>query len=308
MRDTIYYRQVQLLIQVLPLIATEKIFALKGGTAINLFVRDMPRLSVDIDLVYLPKDGRDVALTNIRTALSRISDLITKSIAGSQVQKTHEQSEALRLIVQRADVRIKIEMSPVIRGTVLEPETRAVSKSVESEFGFTEMPIVSLPDLYAGKICAALDRQHPRDLFDVRLLLDNEGFGDQFRKTCLVYIISHQRPIAELLRPNRKDIKKVYESEFVRMTQVDIPVSVLENTREELITRLNETLTREEKQFLLSFKSKTPNWFLLGLPGEDQIANLPSVKWKQFNLQKMPLEKHKQALERLQQILHISLM
>ena len=50
----VYRRQVQLLIRVLPSIAEEACFALKGGTAINLFVRDMPRLSVDIDLTYLP--------------------------------------------------------------------------------------------------------------------------------------------------------------------------------------------------------------------------------------------------------------
>jgi hypothetical protein len=46
------------LIRVLPSIAEEACFALKGGTAINLFVRDMPRLSVDIDLTYLPVQPR----------------------------------------------------------------------------------------------------------------------------------------------------------------------------------------------------------------------------------------------------------
>lgn len=49
----IYRRQVQLLVRVLPLVDTEKCFALKGGTAINLFYRALPRLSVDIDLLYI---------------------------------------------------------------------------------------------------------------------------------------------------------------------------------------------------------------------------------------------------------------
>ncbi len=166
------------------------------------------------------------------------------------------------------------------------------------------MSIVSLPDLYAGKICAALDRQHPRDLFDVRLMLDNEGFGDDFRKTCLVYVISHQRPIAELLNPHRKDIVTVYENEFVRMTQLEIPVKVLEDTREELIARLNGTMTKDEKQFLISFKSKTPDWALLGLATHEQIAALPSVRWKQWNLSRMPDNKHKVALETLKKVLN----
>lgn len=52
-----YRAQMDLLLQVLPLVAKEESFALKGGTAINLFVRDMPRLSVDIDLTWLPFDG-----------------------------------------------------------------------------------------------------------------------------------------------------------------------------------------------------------------------------------------------------------
>src|SRR5450432_135499 len=114
-KDTIYFKQVQLLVRIIPLIASEPCLALKGGTAINLFVRDMPRLSVDIDLVYLPMDGREAALENIRAALTRISILITKSLSGVRVHNAHEQSDALRLIVQQGDVRIKIELSPVIR-------------------------------------------------------------------------------------------------------------------------------------------------------------------------------------------------
>jgi len=60
-----YRAQVDLLLQTIPFIAEENIFALHGGTAINLFVRDMPRLSVDIDLTYLPIDNRKKALSNI---------------------------------------------------------------------------------------------------------------------------------------------------------------------------------------------------------------------------------------------------
>ena len=55
--NNIYYRQVQLLVQLLPLIAEEHCFALKGGTAINLFIRELPRLSVDIDDEGMTGDG-----------------------------------------------------------------------------------------------------------------------------------------------------------------------------------------------------------------------------------------------------------
>lgn len=301
--NNIYSKQVQLLVRVLPLVDTEKCFALKGGTAINLFYRALPRLSVDIDLLYIPMDDRETALINIRAALSRISKLIVQTIPGSKVQDAHEQSEALRLIVSQGEVRIKVELSPVIRGTVFPEERMEVSEEVEREFGYVEMQVASLPDLYAGKLCAALDRQHPRDLFDVKFLLENEGLTENLRKTFLVFLISHQRPMSELLAPNRKDISEIYKTEFMQMAQVDVPLGQLEEARENLIEQINSQMTENEKKFLLSFKNKTPDWSLMEMDNIEVIANLPSVRWKMINLQQMPLQKHKEAFEKLQQVL-----
>lgn len=301
--NNIYAKQVQLLVRVLPLVDTEKCFALKGGTAINLFYRALPRLSVDIDLLYIPMDDRDTALENIRAALSRISALIVKTIPGSKVQDAHEQSEALRLIVSHGEVRIKVELSPVIRGTVFPEERMEVTEEVEIEFGYVEMQVASLPDLYAGKLCAALDRQHPRDLFDVKFLLENEGLTDNLRKTFLIFLISHQRPMAELLAPNRKDIREIYVTEFMQMAQVDVPLVALEQAREDLINQINLDMTENERKFLLSFKSKTPNWELLEMDNIDIIKNLPSVRWKLINLEKLAPLKHKDAYDKLKNIL-----
>lgn len=276
---------------------------LKGGTAINLFYRDLLRLSVDIDLLYLPLEGREEALVNIREALSRLSVLINKTIPGIRIQNTHEQGNALRLILQLEDIRVKVELSPVIRGTVF-PEVRMeVCETVEREFGYAEIQVASLPDLYAGKIAAALDRQHPRDLFDVKFLLENEGFTEDLRKTFLVFLISHQRPMAELLAPHRKDIREIYESEFAQMAEVDIPVEELEQTREQLVTVINKEMTSDERAFLLSFKERKPQWELLGLPNMEEVAHLPSVQWKLLNLSKMDEKKHRQAAEKLKEVL-----
>lgn len=302
-RDTIYYQQVQLLVRVLPLLETEKCFALKGGTAINLFYRQLPRLSVDIDLLYLPSEPRDVSLKNIREALTRLSELIRKTIPRSRVQNTHEQNDGLRLIVQLGDVRIKVELSPVIRGSVFAPVRMEVCEAVEKEFGYAEVQVASLPDLYAGKICAALDRQHPRDLFDVKFLLENEGFTQDLRKTFLVFLISHQRPMSELLAPHLKDISKIYESEFVKMAEVDVPLQQLEQARQQLINVIHEQITDQEKEFLISFKSRKPQWNLLGLPDAELVSSLPSVQWKQLNLMQMQDKKHEQALEKLHEVL-----
>jgi predicted nucleotidyltransferase component of viral defense system len=299
--NNVYGRQVRLLVRILPIIDTEQCFALKGGTAINLFYRDMPRLSVDIDLLFLPMEPREQALENIKAALSRIADRVKATIQGAVVTNTTEhQDNSLRLLVEADGVRIKIELSPVIRGCVFPPVRMEVRKKVEEHFGYAQLQVASHPDLYAGKLCAALDRQHPRDLFDVKFLLQNEGLTDDLRKTFLVFLISHHRPINELLAPNFKDIRQIYENEFAQMAQVEVPVEELEAVRFDLVKRINESLTPNEKQFLLSFKNKQPQWELLGVPN---VSELPSVKWKLQNLEKLEAGKHEALYEKLKSIL-----
>ena len=302
-RQSHYYRQVQLLLQIIPFVAQHDCFALKGGTAINLFVRDFPRLSVDIDLVFLPMMDRQEALQTIKDNLNTLAVNITEQIVHTRVTSSfQDKADALRLLVERDGVQIKIELSPVLRGTVYEPQIIAVCEAVEDEFGFAEIAVVSFEDLYAGKICAALDRQHPRDLFDIKQLLDNEGITDRLRKALLVYIISHPRPITELLKPHFKDISNIYEGEFRNMAEHDIPLAALANAREQLVNIINNELTQEERKFLLSFKSREPDWSLLGLPNIDK---LPAVRWKLQNIGKMSPQKHADAYHQLKKRLGI---
>ena len=302
-RQSHYYRQVQLLLQIIPFVAQRDCFALKGGTAINLFVRDFPRLSVDIDLVFLPMMDRQEALQTIKDNLNTLAVNITEQIVHTRVTSSfQDKADALRLLVERDGVQIKIELSPVLRGTVYEPQIIAVCEAVEDEFGFAEIAVVSFEDLYAGKICAALDRQHPRDLFDIKQLLDNEGITDRLRKALLVYIISHPRPITELLKPHFKDISNIYEGEFRNMAEHDIPLAALANAREQLVNIINNELTQEERKFLLSFKSREPDWSLLGLPNIDK---LPAVRWKLQNIGKMSPQKHADAYNQLKKRLGI---
>jgi predicted nucleotidyltransferase component of viral defense system len=196
-----YRRQAALLVRTIPLVDEERCFALKGGTAINLFVRDMPRLSVDIDLTYLTIADRTTSLMEIDAAMRRIAQRIRKGIRETRVSPSQLPGEdcVTKLLVEVDGAQIKIEVTPVLRGCVYEPVVRSVSARVEEEFGFAEMQVVSFADLYAGKIVAALDRQHPRDLFDVRDLLANEGVDHELRKAFIVYVLSHNRPMAEVL-------------------------------------------------------------------------------------------------------------
>lgn len=299
-RNSPYFKQVQLLVRMLPHIAEEHCFALKGGTAINLFVRDLPRLSVDIDLAYLPVEGRDESLDNIRAALKRIADKIKTHLPGCTAQQPSQDSDSLRMLVGQDGASIKIELSPVLRGSVYPPVEMTVTESVEDTFGFASMKVLDLADLYGGKICAALDRQHPRDLFDIKLLLENEGIDEKMRKAFLIYLISHNRPMNELLNPNWQGIDALYANEFASMTTQKVDTEELVAAGQRLIEQLLSQLTKDEKRFLFSFKSLEPDWVLLGLDG---VKDLPAVKWKLLNLEKMPKVKHRQALEKLQYVL-----
>ncbi len=300
--SNIYYKQVQLLLEVLPYINNEECFALKGGTAINMFVRDMPRLSVDIDLMYLPVENRTNSLKHIAESLERIAQDIEKGLRGSKVYRLEQRGDGTlsKLQVERDAVRIKIETSPVMRGTVKEPTVEMVSPKVEEAFGFGETLVVNHDDLYAGKICAALDRQHPRDFFDVRGLLDNEGISDSLMDVFIVYLISSSQPISKLLQPNLIDISHTFEEQFVGMTTEPIELALLTETREELIKLLHQKLTTEHKAFLLGFKKGDPDWSLLPFENIDQ---LPSVKWKMLNLEKMDKVKRAEAFEKLERSL-----
>lgn len=297
-----YRRQVALLVEVLPLVAQEECFALKGGTAINLFHRDMPRLSVDIDLTYLPIEERDASLAGIDAALRRIADAITAGLPGTRVTPAPLRgAEALvKLTVRRGNAQIKIEVTPVLRGCAFPPERRAVVPQVEDAFGFAEMPVVSFADLYAGKIVAALDRQHPRDLFDVRLLLANEGIDDALRRAFVVYIVSHHRPMAEVLAPPRKDLSEKFLREFIGMTDTPIDLDALVEVRERLIAEIVGTMPPAHKALLLGFERGAPDWGLIGMP---EAARLPAVRWRETNLATLSAPARDALVQRLADVL-----
>ncbi len=296
-----FEEQVRLLVRVLPYVARETDFALKGGTAINFFLRDMPRLSVDIDLAYLPLEPRETALAKIRAALLRIGEqLMTSSPAIATIDPPAVRENELRLLIRDGRTQVKLELSPVLRGTVFPPERRIIAPAVESAFGYAEMQVLSHADLYAGKICAALDRQHPRDLFDIKLLLDNEAVDRKLIDAFLVYLISHNRPISELLAPNPKDITQTYEAEFAAMTASPPTLASLYQAQRDLLQRIHESLTENDRAFLISVKSGDPDWSKLNTPDAEQ---LPAVQWKLQNIRRMTIERREEALARLRTVL-----
>lgn len=300
-RDSPYYKQVSLLIKILPVIATEPTFALKGGTAINLFVRNFPRLSVDIDLAYLPLEPRNDALENVKAALLRITDLINTQVDTRAVLQDHKVDE-LRIIVTSLGGTIKVEVSPVARGALHQPSILSVQPSVEDEFGYAEIQVVSLPDLYGGKLCAAMDRQHPRDLFDVRMLLAEEGISRDIFVGFLTYVLSHPRPINEVMDPNWKPLDEIFQTEFDGMTLVNIELEDLIEVRSAMMTALQAHFTEKDREFLLSFKQGNPDWALFDYPNAE---GLPAIRWKLQNIAQLAKnrDKYTEQLSKLEVVL-----
>jgi hypothetical protein len=248
----------------------------------------------------LPVQPREASLAAIDAAMKRLAARLGAGIAGAKVtvQQRGPSGIVTRLLVDADGVQIKIEVTPVMRGCVYAPTVMGVSAAVEDAFGFAETQVVSFADLYAGKIVAALDRQHPRDLFDVQKLQENEGVSDELRRAFIAYMLSHNRPMNEVLAPNRKDIAKEFESNFVGMTVAPVELDALLATRETIVAEMVGGMPADHREFLLSFKHGKPDWALLGLP---EVADLPAVKWRLENLAKAP-DREAQT-ERLRKVL-----
>ncbi|ERM80138.1 hypothetical protein P872_14435 [Rhodonellum psychrophilum GCM71 = DSM 17998] len=274
-----YKNQIKLLLDVLPEVAREKCFALHGGTAINLFIREMPRLSVDIDLTYVPIEDRATSMININKALERTKSRIESVIPSVTVI---HRSDIAKLQISTRNASIKLEVNLVGRGTYIPPEDMVLCDKAQNEFNaFCVIPVVPLGQLYGGKICAALDRQHPRDLFDVKYLLANEGFSNEVKRGFLLCLLGSERPIHEVIYPNLQDQRSALTNQFEGMTTEEFSYKEYEEIRFKLIEVIHKNLIDEDKDFLLSVKNLTPNWT------KYDFQLFPSVRWKIQNLQRL---------------------
>lgn len=303
----IYKNQVALLLEVLPVLNDFKCFALKGGTAINLFIHDMPRLSVDIDLTYLPIESRDVFLPNIEAELLKMKQLIEQ--LGVTVKIVPMKNGSIsKLQVYSNHGMIKIEPNFVLRGSVFPCEEKELCDKAQDQFlKFMRVRTLSVADLYGGKICAALDRYHPRDLFDIKLLLENQGLTETVRQAFIVYLASGSRPMHELLEPritdaSQKEFENTFQNEFSGMTTIPTTHEELKNIRSHLPKLLLSSFTENERRFLIHLKSGKPDWSLLPIDG---IENLPGIQWKLQNINKIPEEKRIEQLHKLRRVLDV---
>ena len=282
--DKSYIDTVRLLLRVAPDVFEGDLFAMKGGTAINLFVRDMPRLSVDIDLVYVNHETpRKEALEQITAGLHEISERLEKT--GLSVRKIgNKEMGDTKLVIEDGSSMVKIEVNTVLRGTVLPVENRSLTKSASDLFlAELSVPMLTHAELYGGKLVAALDRQHPRDLFDVHLLIENEGITDAMLECFVIYLSAHDHPPHDVLDSRDKDISRTFVDQFEGMVTIPVTLDQLTTARARLRAEISNRLTERHRNFLLSLVRAEPDWNLLDC---QHASELPGIQWKLLNIRK----------------------
>jgi hypothetical protein len=258
---------------------------MKGGTALNIFLHDMPRLSGDIDVVFVDhRTSRDAALSLIQEELRSLAEQLEPLGYKSSLLNTNDEDE-VKIVVSRDNVSVKIEVNYNFRGTLLPPRTMRMTESARRTFATDfSIPALAREELYGGKIVAALDRQHPRDFFDVREMFV-EGHFDAGVVDCFVcYLAGHNRTIHDVLFSTDKNFSAIYEEQFLGMTARPGSVAELEQARADLRAALSTHLQTRHKQFLLGFVRLEPEWNLMPFP---HLRELPALKWKLLNLEKL---------------------
>lgn len=280
----------------MPSVYRIKDFAVHGGTAINLFYKNMPRYSVDIDLTYIPIQDRKESLDTINNHLLDLKSSIGKAIPGIKV--VHK-SDVWKLQCTLEGATVKIEVNGTKRGIIGEVEERILCEKAREEFSMAcKARTVSYSQLYGGKIAAALSRQHPRDLFDCKYM-DIASF-DEVKVGFILCLLGSDKPIIESLQPNAIDQMDALENQFKGMSDVTFSYEDYKETRNNLIKQVNIALTEIDKEFLVSFENGEPDW---NKCCTGDLRNYPSIKWKLQNiikLKKSNPQKHKQGIEKLQ--------
>jgi hypothetical protein len=280
-----YIDTVRLLLAIAPAVFASGRFAMKGGTALNLFVQDMPRLSVDIDVVVTDHSAsRDTALLHIATELGAIQQTLEQR--GLRVrQPVQAGGDEVRLLISNGAVQVKVEVNFVFRGTVLPVQSKALVASAENLFTTAvTVPVLATDELYGSKLVAAMDRQHPRDIFDVMLMRQHYGWPDGLTDCFVAYLAGHNRPVHEVLFPKAKPLAAIFNNEFAGMTRDAVSLDALAQTQMLLIQELPQRLLPHHRQFLLSLVQCEPAWELMPFA---HLRELPALKWKLLNLSKL---------------------
>ncbi len=283
--DKSYVDTVRLMLEVMPDVFQSRSFAMKGGTALNFFVQDMPRLSVDIDVVFAShQTGRDAALAEIAAELAALQRRLTSRGIKAEIASSKTGDET-KILARRGREEVKIEINHVFRGTLLPIQHRSLVKTASHLFTTSlSVPTLAVAELYGSKLVAAMDRQHPRDLFDVHGMFNRFGLTPEIVECFVGYIAGHNRPVHEVLGSRDIDLARPFENEFAGMEREPVSLKVLEDARVRLRRELAVALTANHKRFLVGLVAGEPPWEAMQCR---HLAELPAIQWKLQNLARL---------------------
>ncbi len=284
MTDRAFVDATMLLVRIVPRVFATGRLALKGGTAINLYFDDAPRLSVDLDLVFTTLGLlREEALAAINAEMRRIVDALSADGLSATASVAADLGE-IGLVVSDGNAQVKVETNVVFRGTLLPPVVRPLSPgAVELLRAEAPATVVDRAEVFAGKFMAALDRQHPRDLFDVWRLYERGTVEPDMLSAFVVYLCGHNRPAHEVLDSPERLLAEDYERALVGMIRGEVPtLESLLASRARLRRDIVEGLAQSDRAFLAGFFNGEPDWSLLKYPHANE---LPALVWKRRNLE-----------------------
>lgn len=280
--DELYKKQVALLLRVIPELNKIPEFGMHGGTAINLFYHNMPRLSVDIDLTYIPFNSREKDLQDIGLLLKKLSEKLKRNIPGIRINPGSISHEVMKLFCRKNNAEVKIEVNTINRGVIKKTKVNTLCESAQNHFNlFCEMNIVPESQLFGGKMVAALDRQHPRDLFDTKKLLDMTNLTPELMEGFLFCLFSSKRPLIEVLKPNYLNQESSLTNQFAGMSAETFTYKMFKNERERLIAEIHKNMTAQQKQMIISFTEGKPEWLY------KDWNKYPGIAWKLININKL---------------------
>ena len=173
----------------------------------------------------------------------------------------------------------------MFRGTLLPVETRSLTKTASDLFTTAlAVPTLAVAELYGSKLVAAMDRQHPRDLFDVHGMFQRFGLTPEIVECFVGYIAGHNRPVHEVLGSRDIDLARPFDNEFAGMEREPVSLGVLEEARIRLRRELAVALTADHKRFLIGLVAGQPPWEAMQCR---HLAELPAIQWKLQNLARL---------------------
>ena len=196
-----------------------------------------------------------------------------------------DRSEDATCNIESNGTSVKVEINKIGRGTLLPPVSMTLCEKAADFFDCDlTLPLLAPEEIYAGKFMAALSRQHPRDLYDVREFFRHKEITPLLADCFVAYLLMGKEPLHEALFSPDNLEKTSFTKNTEGMLLSPCSWDDLLPVRHQLQFALIESITEKHKQFLLSFVNASPDFSLMPFP---HLKDMPSVKWKLKNLRKL---------------------